>query len=275
MKKWWIVYNDASPFQEYFQIVDFISKTFSLENIPYLKVPASILKNNLKHFLMSAPIIPDCVLFWDKSWEIAKYLTTLGISVYNPPDSALICENKFETYKLLQNHGLIPQTFLATIKEAQSSENSIIAELGFPMVAKLEKSVLGNNVFIIKNIAELKCFLHSKRPNERIAFQKYLSFMPNIEIKILSTKTKVLSSFKRTLQSNGTYSCEPYLLSTMEEKMSKQCCNILGLTFAGIDMLFTDSNHTLISDVNTQPNLLNIFKILGINAINEILQICN
>lgn len=99
---WWLIYNDFSIFTEYFDIVDFIFKTFNEENIVCLKVPISSLKKDFDTYLSKTLFVPDCVLFWDKNWEIAKKFADLGIIVYNQPSQSILCENKIETYKNLK-----------------------------------------------------------------------------------------------------------------------------------------------------------------------------
>lgn len=270
-KKWWLVYNDASISEEYFRIVDFIFKTFCDENILCVKVPASKLKNDFDYYFSQIQFVPDCVLFWDKSWELANRIQSLGIKVYNNPITAMTCENKIETYKHLKKHGLIPNTILTTAKKALRFQHIIAKKIGFPIVVKLEDSVLGNNVFVLKDANMLNEFLQSRPVNERIALQEYLAFSPNIEIKIFATQDKVLSSFKRITMKDGSYKYERCSLSRNDEEKSIKCCRTLGITFAGIDMLYQRAEFLLISDVNTQPNVLNIFKILKINVISEML----
>lgn len=270
-KKWWLVYNDESTSKEYFRIVDFIFTTFRNENILCAKVPASKLKYDFNAQFSKIPFIPDCILFWDKSWKIAEQIQSLGIRVYNNPIFAITCENKFETYKILKKDGLIPKTILTTAQKALQFQRLIAKQIGFPMVAKLEYSALGNNVFILQNVNMLNDFLQTKSENTRVVIQEYLAFSPNIEIKVFATQDKVLSCFKRITMQDGSYMYEMYLLSHEDEERAIRCCRTLGITFAGIDMLYQNKESLLITDVNTQPDVLNIFKILKINVISEIL----
>lgn len=271
-KKWWIVYNDASTSEEYFRIVEFIFKTFCDENILCVKVPASKLKSDFDYYFSGIQFVPDCVLFWDKSWELAEQIQSLGIKVYNNPISAIICENKLETYKCLKKERLIPNTIVTNVKMALRFQDIIAKKIGFPIVAKLEDSALGNNVFVLKDMNMLNEFLLTRPMNERIALQEYLTLSPSIEIKVFATQHKVLSSFKRITMKDGSYRYERCSLSYDDEQKAIKCCRTLGITFAGIDMLYQKAELPLISDVNTQPNVLNIFKILKINVISEILR---
>ncbi|MFR8233752.1 MAG: ATP-grasp domain-containing protein [Clostridia bacterium] len=274
-KKWCIVYNDKSTSKEYFQIVDFIFTTFQNENILCVKVPASKLKYDFNAQFSKIQFIPDCVLFWDKTWEIAEQIQSLGIKVYNNPVSAIICENKFETYKILNREGLIPRTILTTIQKDFQFQQLIAKQIKFPMVVKLETSTLGNNVFILKNMNMLNKFLKTKSENTKVVIQEYLAFSPQIEIKVFATQDKVLSSFKRITMQDGSYEYEICSLSNKDKEKVIRSCRTLGITFAGIDMLYQNKKRLLITDVNTQPNVLNIFRILKINVISEILNTYN
>jgi len=274
-KKWCIIYNDESSSKEYFQIVDFIFTTFQNENILCVKVPASKLKYDFNTQFSKIQFIPDCVLFWDKTWKIAEQIQSLGINVYNNPISAIICENKFETYKILKRERLIPRTILTTIKKVFQFQQLIAKQIKFPMVVKLETSTLGNNVFILQNMNMLNKFLQTKSENTKVVIQEYLTFSPQIEIKVFATQDKVLSSFKRITMQDGSYEYEICSLSNNDKEKAIRCCRTLGITFAGIDMLYQNKKQLLITDVNTQPNVLNIFKILKINVISKILNTYN
>ncbi len=274
-KKWWFIYNDISSSKEYFRIVNFISNMFNKENIQFKKVAISSLKKSLYQYISDSEFLPDYILFWDKSWELAKEFENIGISVLNSYNSAIICENKLETYKYLKEDNLIPMTLFFTVRQALQLTSSIINNISFPMLLKLEKSVLGNNVFFIKNFSNLVDFLKKMDLNEKIILQQYLNFKPNVEIKIFSTYNKVLSSYKRILQNDGLYKYEKCILDAKTQEMAIKCCNLLGLTFAGIDMLYNSENTFLITDVNTQPNVLKIFEVLQVNVISEILHICS
>lgn len=268
---WWLIYNDFSIFTEYFDIVDFIFKTFNEENIVCLKVPISSLKKDFDTYLSKTLFVPDCVLFWDKNWEIAKKFADLGIIVYNQPSQSILCENKIETYKYLQGSEVIPNTIIMDAEKAMLSLNTIVNEIKFPIVAKLKESVLGSNVFILKDKNMLINFLIGIKSYEDVAFQEYLYFSPNKEIKVFCTQTQILSSYRRVSKKNGGYSYKSYELNCLDKHKIKCCCDILKLDFFGIDMMYKDKKKLLISDVNTQPNVLNIYKILKINVIAKIL----
>ena len=266
--KWRFVYNDSSLYLEYFQIVDFIFSTFKNIRIQCMKIPASTLLTNYEDTLSNASFLSDNVLFWDKNWQIASKLQKDGMHVYNNADSSIV-EDKIATYETLSSFGIIPKTLIYSVGEAKKNLEKIIKIIEFPVLAKLSESVHGSNVFRLENESMLVSLLNNYDEQVIIAFQETLTFSQKVEVKICSTKSQVLSSYKRYSLSDGTLKCEEYTLTEKEAEMCKQVCRKLDLEIGGIDIMYRDENTPLVCDVNTQPNVLNIFKILGINVIES------
>lgn len=266
--KWWLVYNDSSLYSEYFQIIDFIFLTLKNLGVQCIKIPASTLMTNYKETLSRELFLADMVLFWDKNWQIASALQEHGMRVYNNASSAIV-EDKIATYEVLRDYGIIPKTLIYSVGEAKRNLGKIIKLIEFPILAKLSKSVHGSNVFLLENETMLISFLNNYDEHIIIALQEILTFSQKAEVKICSTKNQVLSSYKRYYLVDGTLKYEPYSLTEKENEMCKQVCQILDLEIAGIDIMYRDENEPLVCDVNTQPNVLNIFKILGINVIEK------
>lgn len=266
--KWWFVYSDTSRYLEYFQIVDFIFLTFKNIGIQCMKIPASTLITNYEDTLSSASFLPDNVLFWDKNWHVASKLQKVGIHVYNNANSAIV-EDKIATYEALNDYGIIPKTLIYSVGKAKRNLEKIIEIIKFPILAKLSESVHGSNVFRLENESMLVNFLNNYEEQVIIAFQEALTFSPKVEVKVCSTQNQILSSYKRYSLNNGTLKSEDHTLTEKEAEMCKYVCGILDLEIGGIDIMYRDENTPLICDVNTQPNVLNIFKIIGINVIEK------
>lgn len=266
--KWWFVYNNSSLYLEYFQIVDFIFSTFETLGIQCMKIPASTLLTNYEDALANASFLPDNVLFWDKNWQVASKLQKSGMHVYNNADSSIV-ENKIATYEALHSYGIIPQTLIYSVDDAKRNLKEIIKSIKFPILAKLSESVHGSNVFRLENESMLISLLNNYDEHVIIAFQETLTFSQKVEVKICSSKSQILSSYKRYFLNNKTLEYEEHTLTEKETEMCKLVCRVLDLDICGIDIMYKDENTPLICDVNTQPNVLNIFKILGINVIEN------
>lgn len=266
--KWWFVYNDSSLYLEYFQIVDFIFSTFKNLGIQCMKIPASTLLTNYEDTLANASFLPDNVLFWDKNWQVASKLQKDGMHVYNNADSSIV-EDKIATYEALSGYGIIPKTLIYSVGDAKRNLEKIIKLIEFPILAKLSESVHGSNVFRLENKSMLVSLLNNYDEHVIIAFQETLTFSQKVEVKICSNKSQVLSSYKRYSLNDGTLKCEEYALTEKEAEMCKHVCRVLDLDIGGIDIMYRDENTPLVCDVNTQPNVLNIFKVLGINVIEN------
>lgn len=264
--KFWIIYNDSSQSQIYYEIVNTIVKGIEHYNYIYDLIPVSkLIKFNCNISLISN-FIPDYIWFWDRNWKLAYKLEKLGLKCVNSPKNSLICENKFFTFKKLNNFkNLIPKTDF--YYNSKLFKRNLYKK--FPIILKLSYSELGKNVFTINNYFDIEELIVNKKL-KNFMLQEYINYLPNVEVKIIATQTKIISCYKREKFSNQ-YFITPYIPSDYETEIAIRCCKIIGLTFVGIDLMYKDKFSPVICDLNTQSNFYTVYKELGLNPVTKII----
>lgn len=266
--KFWIIYNDMSQSHVYYEIVNIIAEGIKYHNHIYDLIPITkVIHFNCDISLIST-IIPDYVWFWDKNWSLAYKLEQLGLKCINSPKNSLICENKFFTFKKLDEFNeLIPNTHFYYDYKAIEHANF---HSKFPIVLKSSYSELGNNVFIIKNYSDIDRLIVSKKLCN-FMLQEYLDYLPSVEVKIITTQYRVISCYKRE-KIAGNYAITPYTPSDNDVKIALRCCNTIGLKFVGVDLMYKGEFFPVVCDLNTQSNFYMSYKILGFNPVIKIIE---
>lgn len=264
--KFWIIYNDGSHSKIYYEIVNTIVKGIEYYNYIYDLIPVSKLTECNCDIPLISNINPDYIWFWDRNWKLAYKLEKLGLKCINSPKRSLICENKFFTFKKLNDFdGLIPKTdFYKNFKLFDPNSYG-----KFPIILKLSYSELGKNVFTINNYSDIRKLIVNKRL-KNFMLQEYINYLPNVEVKIITTQTKIISCYKREKISDQ-YVITPYIPSDYEIEIALRCCKIVGLTFVGIDLMYKDKFSPVICDINTQSNFYTVYEELGFNPVTKII----
>ena len=65
---------------------------------------------------------------------------------------------------------------------------------------------------------------------------------------------------------------KPYDASEKEKEIAIQCCKILGLDFAGVDLLFGENQEALVCEVNSNAHFKNIYDCTKVNAAELIMK---
>ena len=124
-------------------------------------------------------------------------------------------------------------------------------------------------MFTINNYFDIEELIVNKKL-KNFMLQEYINYLPNVEVKIIATQTKIISCYKREKFSNQ-YFITPYIPSDYETEIAIRCCKIIGLTFVGIDLMYKDKFSPVICDLNTQSNFYTVYKELGLNPVTKII----
>ena len=54
-------------------------------------------------------------------------------------------------------------------------------------------------------------------------------------------------------------------------ELALRCCRVIGLDFAGVDLLFGDDDKPIVCEINSNAHFKNIFDCTGVNAAVEII----
>lgn len=223
------------------------------------------------------------VLCWDKDVRLIRAMEAAGAHVYNCPDAVAVCDDKSATHLALSGKNIpMPKTMVApmTYVSYGLAGNRFLEEaadkIGFPMVFKECFGSLGEQVYYIENKAKLeekasqmkhRPFLLQEYIAESAGRDKRLYVVGNRVVAAMRRESK--TDFRANIGSGGTgYAYTP---TSDEVELAIQCCTILHLDFAGVDLL--DSNRgTLVCEVNASAHMAEITRCTGVDVADEIVK---
>ena len=209
----------------------------------------------------------DFVLFWDKDINIAKRLEKSGLPVFNSADSIAKCDDKALTYIELENIVKQPKTLISPkcYFEVDMSEfvDKAIDILGFPLVFKECFGSFGFQVYLCNTPADI----YSHITDRPFILQEFISESTGTDKRLEIVDGRCAScarrenknDFRSNVTNGGTMtSCTP---SKYEIDTAVKACEVLGLTFAGVDILDDGS----VCEVNSNAHIINIMDSTGVD----------
>ena len=230
------------------------------------------------------PVAYDFVLFWDKDAQLAAQLENIGMRVFNSAQSILACDDKALTYLKLQPHGipmprtvLAPKTFTNIGYPDLSFVDAAVEELGLPIVLKECFGSFGQQVYLFDDIQTLKEKV-SELAGTPLLFQELIqeSFGHDTRINVVGGRV-VASMLRRStdgdFRSNLTRggAMERYTPSPAEEALAIRATELLGLEFAGVDILFGNKG-PILCEVNSNAHFKTTLECTGVNMALEIMR---
>ncbi len=225
----------------------------------------------------------DFVLFLDKDARLARLLELGGYRVFNSASAITLCDDKSLTYLHLRNSGLpLPETLLVpmTFFASDWSENPFIAYaadvLGFPMIVKEACGSFGKQVWLVENCAQLVERLNFSSPKTMI-LQRFVASSCGRDIRIHVVGGEPVAcmyrwsdtDFRANVSAGG--SMKPFCPDAAQREVAVKACQLLGLDFGGVDLLFGEGEEPLLCEVNSNAHILNILHCTGINVAERIL----
>ncbi len=194
----------------------------------------------------------DFALYFDKDKYIAQMLEKCGIRVFNSAQATALCDDKMLTHIALSDAGIpMPTTLSGTLcynKEGKVSRQylqQVVQTLNFPLVVKECYGSYGEQVYLVKDMDELRNTV------ERIKFKPYLfqQFVGQSagrDMRVIVIGSKVIcgmirqskTDFRSNAELGGTSQAVdvPQDIAQLCERVAK----IIGLDYCGIDVLLGD-----------------------------------
>lgn len=286
----WLVINKYHISDSFTSLVDLL-----LDSARNNHIDLNVIDNiDILNLLATKKYIkPDFVLFWDKDIKLAKYLETEDIKVFNSSDSIRICDDKSLTYLYLRNAGIkMPKTIFSpliyfhNLYEDKEFMSFIFSHLKFPFVFKECFGSFGNQVYLIQNESELieKIKICEKSPFE---IQEFINTSFGRDLRIYVVGNDILGGMLRTNE-NGDFRAnieiggkgKRYDLNQTHIDLVKNVISVLKLDFAGIDILFGESDEPILCEVNSNAYFISYNKTLNVNVADYIIKyikekVCN
>ena len=215
-----------------------------------------------------------------------KYINALlekaNIRSFNPYESIENCDDKMMAYTLLSGNNIkMPSTICGNIntgveKIEDTALNDKFKEyiekrLGYPLIAKKSNSKGGRDIYKIDNRANLD-EICDKLSGSQYLFQQYISENIGKDIRVPVVGGKVIGAFMREnendFRSNITIGGRaiPYTITDKHKEVAEKVAKILKLDYCSVDFFLTYDNEPLICEVNADPALRSIEKLLEKNV---------
>ncbi len=227
---------------------------------------------------------PDFILFWDKDTRLAQYLEMKGLPVFNSSRGIALCDDKSQTHLYLQGAGiLMPKTMIAPMTFSNIGYNSldfldhVEKELSWPIVIKECFGSFGQQVYLAYNRQELKETVMNIGAKPML-FQEFIHSSKGKDLRLQVVGSQVVAAMYR-YSDNGDFRAnitgggkmKPYEPTQKQIDLAVESCKILGLDFAGVDILFGKDKEPVVCEVNSNAHFKNIYDCTGINVADSIL----
>ncbi|MDE6568184.1 MAG: RimK family alpha-L-glutamate ligase [Lachnospiraceae bacterium] len=241
------------------------------------------------------------ILYWDKDVRFGRYLMSvcenLGIPIYNSVEAMAVCDDKSETYRVLQRWNeqavhkqeqipilptvVAPMTYAGIGYTNLDFLQEIIHRLQFPMVIKECFGSFGQQVYLVSEEQSLQEWTR-KLSGTPFLYQKYLHDSHGHDLRLQVVGDQVVAAmhrfsvdgdFRANLTNGGQM--ESYEPSERECTLAVRVVQALGLDFAGVDLLFSngpDAEADVVCEVNSNAHFRNIAECTGVNVAEKIME---
>ena len=236
---------------------------------------AVIKDNNLVVNLPKA----DFIIYLDKDIYLARILERAGYRLFNKADFIKMCDDKMLTNIMCSNIGIKMPTTIAgplfyspELKESNYKFlDSVINELGFPLVLKKVYGSLGTGVYLVENKEQL-FELYKEVCRQPIQFQEYISSSYGRSLRVIIIDKKVIGAFQRYNESDfrsnfgSTASSREFKLEGKFLELANKIAQEFNVEYAGVDFLFGKDNEPVLCEINSNAFFEEFEKITKINV---------
>lgn len=284
MKKGILIVNAFLNATKYTEIYEWLSTAAKKVDID-LKVMANAEFMAMPNCNKIIPPVPenDFILFWDKDIHLAEAFSRNGYKVFNNPEAIAYCDNKALTFERLAGKVRMPKTIRIPMTFTNIGYKNfdfldvIEKELGYPFIIKECCGSFGAQVYMASDRDDAIQILNKTGGRESIA-QEFIRSTKNRDIRIHTVGDKVVTSMMRynkdDFRANITNGGAMIHYEPTDEqiKMAIEVTKLLGLDFAGVDILFGENNEPILCEVNSNAHFKNIFDCTGVNVADKIME---
>lgn len=223
----------------------------------------------------------DTVLFFDKDVRLANALIQMGVRVFNTPDAIAVCDDKAATHLALAaadfpqpRTWIAPMTYTAVDARVALFLDRAQADLGYPMVVKECYGSLGNQVYMAHDRAELEQLVFAME-ERAFLLQEYIE-AGRQDKRLYVVNGKVVAAMRRHSEHDFRANIgqgghgEAYTPTAEEAALAVRCCQHLGLLFGGVDLLTDEHGHTIVCEVNSNAQTVEISRVTGVDVAEQI-----
>ena len=228
--------------------------------------------------------LPECdfVIYLDKDIYLARILEKEGYRLFNRADFIKLCDDKALTNIACANRGIkMPDTIAGPLFYSQElkEENfkfldTVIKELGLPLILKRVYGSLGLGVYLIKSKEEL-IEAYKEHCRAPLLFQKYVGSSYGVSARVIVIDKQVVGGFirynKTDFRSNfgDQSSSRPLKDGDKCFALAKYIADELDIEYAGIDFMFLENGEPVLCEINSNAFFEEFEKVTNINVARE------
>ncbi|MBR2302341.1 MAG: RimK family alpha-L-glutamate ligase [Clostridia bacterium] len=227
---------------------------------------------------------PDFVVFWDKDVLFASMMEKLGIKVFNSSKAIEICDDKAKTVVALAERGIaMPKTVVAPLVFSNCNEtdevfiNNLEKTLDFPMIVKESSGSFGWQVYLARDRQQLK-ELRKKLLHVSHLYQQFVSSSSGKDVRVIVVGGKAIASmvrenkndFRANVELGGSAKYIP--VDEVFLRTAEKCANVLGLDYAGVDLLVDKNGLPLVCEVNSNAYFKGMQSVFNVDVADVYLQ---
>ena len=276
----WLIVNGFLGSQKFNELYGYLSRAAERHSIT-LEIKASDSFAVPMGELICKDARPDFILFWDKDIHLARRLESEGIRLFNSADAIEICDNKILTASALSGKIATPKTIISPKTfEGVGYNNLNFVEnatrvLGLPLIIKEAYGSFGAQVYLAKTLDEAKNIITSLGHKDFI-MQEFISESIGRDVRVNVVSGKVVSAMERYNEndfrsniSNGG-NMKKIVLTPEIEAIAIKAAEIIGLDFAGVDVLFGNDG-PIVCEVNSNPHFKSSLECTGVDMSEKIM----
>lgn len=277
--KGWLVYNSELKSEKFDQLYRLLRTAFEACGMQLL--PRGNAELCPVHPGGFGEPLPDFVLFWDKDIPLARSLEQAGLALYNGSAAIAACDDKIRTQQLLCAAGIpMPPAVAAPMTYGPREELGFIRaageRLGWPLVIKEAFGSFGAQVYLAADEAQA-ARIAAGLSNRPFLLQRYISAAHGRDVRINVVGGRVIACMERRstggdFRSNATLggsvsACCP---GHEAQALAVRAAQVLGLAFAGVDVLFDGDGTPMVCEVNSNPHFATTLAACGVNMAEHI-----
>ena len=208
---------------------------------------------------------------------VIRHLERLGVNCFNTASAIDTVKDKLFTQQILAENNLpVPKTMLVKFP---FSHELVVKQLGFPVIVKTLSGSQGKGVFLSRNekeFSDLIQLVEATNPLTNIILQEFVESSYGRDIRVFTIAGRAIAAMERSAAESefkanfSTGSRVRRIEITPEiEWMSSEASRILGLDFAGVDLLY-DGEHYKICEVNSAPGFEGLESCCDVDVPREI-----
>lgn len=264
--------------------IDRLNEEFEKENIDITVLVNDGTLAKIENNNVVLNFTADFVIYLDKDIYLARFIEKCGIRMFNKADFIKLCDDKLLTFLACSNLDIrMPKTFAGPLmyREPQNDDylflNTIVKELGYPMIVKKVYGSLGEGVYSVNSYNEL-ANLYSEIYRNPILFQEYIESSKGRSLRILIVDGKVFGGFVRyntaDFRSNYGETADGATLENAQKyfDFAQNIADKLNIEYAGIDLLFDENEDPILCEINSNAFFEEFEKVTGLNAARAIVK---